>query len=98
LDTYAIYRRSGWQTAEELREAAIRSAEESERMLDHAAWIRSYVLDERDGSVGTVCIFQASSPEAIRAHSERAALPIDEIVKVADTLHVRPDPDPVAIQ
>ena len=44
-----------------------------------------------------MCIYQASSPEAIREHAGRADLPIDEIVKVADTVIVRPDPTPVAV-
>ena len=61
-------------------------------MSDDIAWIRSYVLTERDGSVGTVCIFQAASPEAIRRHASAADLPVDEIVKVADTIVVRPEP------
>jgi DNA-binding CsgD family transcriptional regulator len=45
--------------------------------------------------LGTVCIYQASSPEAIRTHAYRAGLPVDEIVAVADTVVVRPDPLPV---
>jgi sporulation protein YlmC with PRC-barrel domain len=65
-------------------------------MPDEVAWIRSYVTAERDGSVGTVCVYQASSPEAIREHASRADLPVDEIVKVADTVIVRPDPAAVA--
>ena len=65
-------------------------------MPDDIAWIRSYVLEERDGTVGTVCIYQASSPEAIRRHAAAADLPVDEIVKVADTVLVRPDPAAVA--
>jgi sporulation protein YlmC with PRC-barrel domain len=92
MDTYVILRRNGWRTAEELQEAAARSTAEGEKMPGEVAWIRSYVLGETDGSVGTVCIYQASSPEAIRAHAERADLPVDEIVKVADTVIVRPDP------
>lgn len=95
MDTYVIYRRSGWRTAEERQEAAVRSTEEGERMPDDVAWIRSYVLDELDGSVGTVCIYQASSPEAIRRHASAAGLPVDEIVKVADTVVLRPDPERV---
>jgi hypothetical protein len=91
LDTYVILRRSGWRSAEELGEAAARSTAEGERMSDDVRWIRSYVLEESNG-VGTVCIYQASSPEAIRAHAAAADLPIDEIVKVADTVIVRPDP------
>jgi sporulation protein YlmC with PRC-barrel domain len=54
------------------------------------------VLDEGDGKVGTVCIYQASSPEKIREHAERADLPVDEIIAIADTVIVRPDPQPAA--
>jgi sporulation protein YlmC with PRC-barrel domain len=92
MDTYVILRRNGWKTAEDLQEAAARSSAEGERMPGDVAWIRSYVLQETDGTVGTVCIYQASSPEAIRTHAENADLPVDEIVKVADTVVVRPDP------
>ena len=94
METYVILRRSGWRTAEDLKEAAERSLAEGERMSDDIRWIRSYVIAEPDGTVGTVCIYQASSPEAIRAHASRAGLPVDEIVKVADTVIVRPDPVP----
>jgi hypothetical protein len=59
-------------------------------------WIRSYVVVEADGTLGTVCIYQASSPEKIREHASRAGLPADETVEVADTVLVRPDPPPVA--
>jgi len=65
-------------------------------MPDDVRWIRSYVLDEGAGSVGTVCIYQATSPEAIRKHASLADLPVDEIIEVADTVIVRPDPQPAA--
>ena len=96
METFVILRRGGWRTAEDLQEAAARSTAEGEKMPDDVAWIRSYVLAETDGSVGTVCIYQASSPEAIRRHAAAADLPVDEIVKVADTVIVRPDPAAVA--
>ena len=92
MDTYVIIRRSGWRTADDLAEAAARSTTEGDAMPDDIRWVRSYVLAEPDGTVGTVCIYQASSPEAIREHASRADLPVDEIVKVADTVIVRPDP------
>ena len=92
MELYVILRRGGWRTAEDLQEAAARSAAEGDRMSDDVRWIRSYVTSEPDGSVGTVCIYQASSPEAIRAHAQAADLPVDEIVAVADTVIVRPDP------
>jgi hypothetical protein len=97
VDTFVIIRRSGWRDAAEFAEAAARSATEGERMAEDVAWIRSYVLEERDRRVGTVCIYQASSPEAIRRHAYGAVLPVDEIVKVADTVLVRPDPVPATI-
>jgi hypothetical protein len=96
METYVILRRGGWRTAEDLDEAAARSTAEGEQMPDDVRWIRSYVLAEQDGTVGTVCIYQASSPEAIRDHAQRAELPVDEIVAVADTVIVRPDPQAVA--
>jgi thiamine biosynthesis protein ThiC len=95
MDTYVILRRSGWSSPDELQAAAERSTQVGdEEMSDDIRWIRSYVLDEGAGSVGTVCIYQASSPEAIRDHAKRAELPVDEIIPVADTVVVRPDPEP----
>ena len=93
MDTYVILRRDGWSSPEELAEAAERSKAEGERMADDVRWIRSYVLEE-GGRVGTVCIYQASSPEAIRTHAQAADLPVDEIIRVADTVILRPDPEP----
>jgi hypothetical protein len=97
VDTYVILRRSGWRSGDELQQAAERSTKVGdEEMSDDIRWIRSYVLEEGGGSVGTVCIYQASSPEAIREHATRADLPVDEIIRVADTVKVRPDPEPAA--
>jgi hypothetical protein len=92
VETYVILRRSGWRTPDELQAAADRSTEEGDRMPEDIRWIRSYVLAESSGELGTVCIYQATSPEAIRAHAYRAGLPVDEIVAVADTVVVRADP------
>ena len=98
MQTYAILRRSGWRSPGDLQEAAERSTKVGdEEMSDDIRWIRSYVLDEDGGSVGTVCIYQASSPEAIRDHAGRADLPVDEIIPVADTVVVRPDPESAAV-
>ena len=97
MQTYVILRRSGWKSAAELEEAAARSKQVGdEEMSDDIRWIRSYVLEEGGGTVGTVCIYQATSPEAIQEHAKRADLPVDEIIPVADTVLVRPDPEPAA--
>jgi hypothetical protein len=95
MDTYVILRRKGWPTGGDLEQAAARSTKVGdEEMPQDIRWIRSYVLDEGDGALGTVCVYEASSPEAIREHAARADLPVDEIIRVADTVLVRPDPAP----
>ena len=92
MKTYVILRRRAWPSGPDLEAAAKRSTEVGDTMSDDVRWIRSYVLAESDGSVGTVCIYEASSPEAIRKHAAAADLPVDEIIAVADTVVVRPDP------
>ena len=92
MNTYVILRRSGWRSPEELQQAAARSTSVGEEMPDDIRWIRSYVLEEDGGSVGTVCIYEASSIEAVREHALRADLPVDEVIPVADTVVIRPDP------
>ena len=94
MDLYVILRRNGWKTGADLEEAAQRSTVEGDKDGSGVRWIRSYVLAEANGSVGTVCIYEAESPEAIRAHAAAADLPADEIIPVADTVVVRPDPAP----
>jgi hypothetical protein len=96
MQLYAILRRSGWRTPDDLQQAAARSTAEGDKRPDDIRWIRSYVLEEDGGSVGTVCIYQASSPEAIREHAGAADLPVDEIIPIADTVVVREDPQPAA--
>lgn len=94
MKTYVILRRSGWRSGEELQEAAARSSDVGDNeMPDDIRWIRSYVMAEGDGNLGTVCIYQASSADKIREHASRATLPVDEIIEVADTVIVRPDPN-----
>jgi hypothetical protein len=96
MDQYAILRRNGWRSGAELETAAARSMKICDgEMADQVRWIRSYVLDEGDGALGAVCIYEAASPDAIRRHASLADLPVDEIIPLADTVVVRPDPEPV---
>jgi Protein of unknown function (DUF4242) len=93
MQLYAIIRREGWVTGGDLEAAAARSSAVGDNdMPDDIRWIRSYVISEESGSLGTVCIYEASSPEAIRDHASRADLPVTEIIPIADTVVVRPDP------
>jgi hypothetical protein len=93
LNLYVIRRPSGWRTPEELEAAAARSKHVGdEEMSADVRWIRSYVVHESDGGLGTFCLYEASSPAKIREHADRAGIPATDVFAVADTLVVRPDP------
>jgi Protein of unknown function (DUF4242) len=85
MQAYLVVRRSAWRSHEEQREAEARSATEAKRMVEDIASIRSFTLEERDRTLGSFCIVEASSPEAVRRHAAAADLPVDEIVRVAAT-------------
>ena len=95
MQLYAVIRRGGWANPQELEEAAARSRQVGDQQMpDQIRWIRSYVTAEPDGRVGTICIYQAATPEAIREHARKARLPVDEVVPLSATVLVRPDPAP----
>jgi hypothetical protein len=94
MDLYLIMRRNGFTSFEDLQAAAARSTTEGDKPGSGVRWIRSYVVREESGEVGTVCVYQADSPEALRAHAKASEMIADEIVRVADTVVVRPDPVP----
>jgi hypothetical protein len=94
MNLYMIRRRTAWKSPEELQETAQRSKDVAEdEFPDDIRWIRSYVIAEEDGQLGTLCIYEASSPEAVRAHAEKVGMPADEVRPIADTVIVRPDPE-----
>ena len=92
MNLYAIRRRDFWGSAEELEKTAARSAEVGDEMSDDIRWIRSYVVQEESGKLGTVCIYQGSSIEKVREQAERTGMPADEVTLIADTVIVNPDP------
>lgn len=93
MQTYTIRRRNAWKSPEELEATASRSAKVgNEEMSDKVRWIRSYVVQEDDGTLGTICVYQAVSPEAIREHADKVGMPANEITPVARAVVVRDDP------
>jgi hypothetical protein len=96
VSLYVIRRPYGWADADELGIAAQRSRRVGdEEMADDTRWARSYGPLDGDGSLGTFCLYESSSPEKIREHADRADLPATEIYEVVDTVVVRTDPLPV---
>jgi len=92
VNLYVIARRNGWATADDLKDAAARSAAEGDKEGSGVRWIRSYVVQETSGELGTICIYEAEDPEALRRHAGAVPMPADEIIPVLDTVVVRPDP------
>jgi hypothetical protein len=93
MNTYVIRRRNAWKNAQALEATAGVSLRiGNDEMADRIRWIRSYVVQEEDGTLGTVCIYQATSVDAIRDHARRVGMPANEITRVAETVIVRDDP------
>ena len=94
MNTYAIRRKDAWKSPEELQQVAERSKQVADDDFPQdIRWIRSSVIAEPDGSLGSVCIYQATDHEAVRKHAHRVGMPADEILDVVDTVVIRPDPE-----
>ncbi len=90
MDAYVILRRNGWRTAEDLEE----------RPPTRSIPRRSLDPQLRAGGAGRTprhdLHLPGLQPGAVGRHAGAASLPADEIIKVADTVIVRPDPAAVA--
>src|SRR3954464_15590255 len=96
MQLYGILRRNGWASPGDLEAAAARSTEEGDKDGSGIRWIRSYVLAEVSGELGACCVYEGASPQPHRGPAAAAGLRVDEVIPVADTVIVRPDPAPVA--
>lgn len=97
MDLYAIRRRRAWLSREEFDAVAACVPAVNAKLREHVRWIRSYIVPEDDGSLGAVCLYEATSRDALREHAEALRLPTDEIHMVAETLVAAPDPPPLAV-
>jgi hypothetical protein len=95
MNTYAIRRTQAWANADELGEIGERSKQVAkDEFPNDIAWLRSYVIAEEGGTLGTICIYQATDADAVRKHAARVGMPADEVLDVVETVVVRPDPEP----
>jgi sporulation protein YlmC with PRC-barrel domain len=93
MNLYTIRRRNAWSSPEEVEAIAQRAKEVADSDFPtEVRWIRSYVLADQDGTLGSLCVYQAVNAEAILQHSHRVGMPADEITAVLETVIVRPDP------
>ena len=63
-----------------------------------AARIRTHVVADRCGRLGTICICEATDEAALREHARRIGNPGDEIEVLTDTVVVRPDPEKTGVK
>lgn len=99
MDLYVIRRPSAWADLDELKAAGDKSARiGNEEMADRVRWIRTYVVNEPDGRIGTFCIYEARDGASIREHARKVGMPGEEFYKVATTVVVRPDPVEPALE
>ena len=91
MDLYLIRRRHAFPP-DEVEATVARADAVAEKVPDQLRHILSYLLDEGDGSLGTTCIYEATGPDAIRAHAEASGLPADEIATVVKTAISRAGP------
>ena len=93
MQLYVIRRPSAWKSLAELEVAGAKSARIGDQeMPDQVRWIRSYVVHEPDGRIGTFCIYEAASGDAIREHARRVGMPGEEFYPIETTVLVRADP------
>ena len=96
MELFAIRRRNEWRTPQDLEKTAAKSSEIGDgEMSDQVRWIRSYVVNDGD-ALGTICIYEAVSADALREHAKRVGMPADEVTPIVDTVLVRPDPEPAS--
>ncbi|HZO79738.1 MAG TPA: DUF4242 domain-containing protein [Solirubrobacteraceae bacterium] len=95
MQLYTIRRRNAWESPDEVQRVAKRAKDLADSEFpNEVRWIRSYVLADDDGTLGSLCVYQAVDADAIRRHSGRVGMPADEITEVLETVLVRPDPTP----
>ena len=89
MNKYIILRRHAWCDAAELERAASRASRVCiEELSDRLRWLRTYVCVDDDGTLASVCVFEATDSEIVREHARRAGLSCDAVLPLARTVLV----------
>ena len=92
MNLYLVPRTRAFLSDEELAAAADCLPAVNETLRGELRWIRSYVVQEDDGTYSAYCIYEASSPEVLVRHGEAMRLPTDAVKPVVITTVNAPDP------
>jgi hypothetical protein len=94
MPLYVVPRTRAWLTEEEVAAATDCVPAVNATLRDDIRWIRSYIVNEDDGSFSAYCVYEAANPEVLRRHADALGLPTDAIKPVAATIVATPDPQP----
>ena len=82
MQTYVIERSFGAVTDEQVAAAGSMSKRIAhQQFADSIVWKHSYASQDTNG-LSTVCVYEATGEEAIRAHAKAAGMPCDRITPV----------------
>jgi len=95
VNLYLVPRTGVWLSEEEVAAAADCLPAVNATLADHVRWIRTYVVQEADGTFGAYCLYEATSEEWLRRHADAIGLPPDAVKPVVSTVVAAPDPEPV---
>jgi len=95
VQLYLVSRARAWLSEEELAATSECAPAVLELFAGDIRWIRSYIVQEDDGTYGACCLFEASSREVLERYADALMLPADAIKPVVTTSVSTPDPEPV---
>lgn len=89
---YLIRRRNFCKTPADFERSPVVSRRiGDEEIAGDVRWLRTYGVKENDGTLGTVCIYQAVDSDALRQDATRVGIPADEIIPVLGRIVFRED-------
>ena len=94
MQLYLVSRARAWLSDEELAATIDCVPAVNEMLRDDVRWIRSYIVQEDDGTFGAHCLYEATSREMLLRHADALMLPADSIKPVLTTSVRAPDPEP----
>lgn len=87
MNDYVIIRRNAWPDDAALERAAGRLARVASADLGgRVRWIRSFIYEEADGTLGSVCLYQATDREVVLEHARRSDVVCDDVRPLTRTV------------
>ena len=92
MNDYVIFRRNAWLDDAALERAAGRLVRVASELEGRVRWIRSYIYEEADGTLGSVCICQATDRDVVLEHARRADIACVDVRPITRAVIIDADP------